>query len=274
MSAINIPFFTLANGVEIPALGLGTFPMDKEAAYRSVEAAEKIGYRLFDTSAAYGNESGIGKALNKESFITTKISNRSQKRGTVWLDFQRSRTRLRRKKIDLLLLHWPYPGKFSESWKILESLYQKGICRAIGVSNFKIHHLEELKASAAIMPMVNQFERHPMYAQDELVEYCHNNNIIPEAYTPFARMDNRLFHDERICEISRHHKRQITQVILRWNYQHGVISIPKTESPERMVENASIFDFNLSEKEMGILDSMDCGMMVRYDSDNCDFDQL
>lgn len=274
MTKLQIPSFVLSNGVEIPALGLGTFPMSKKNASVTVGAAEKIGYRLFDTSSAYGNEAGIGKALWKESFVTTKISNRSQKRGTVWLDFQKSRIRLRRGVIDLVLLHWPYPEKFSESWAVLEGFYRRGACRAIGVSNFKIHHLEELRDTAKIMPMVNQFERHPMYSQSELVEYCKENNIIPEAYTPFARMDARLIDDERVCKIASHHQKKPTQIILRWNYQHGVIAIPKSESPKRMEENASIFDFELSEAEMGILDSMDCGMRVRYDSDNCDFDQL
>lgn len=271
---IDIPCFKLANGVDIPVLGLGTYPMGKKETYHAVRFAEQLGYRLFDTSSVYGNEIGIGLGLGKRGFVTTKVSNAAQRQGKVKKEIQASRIKLRRRAIDLLLLHWPYPGKFADSWRTLERLYREGVCRSIGVANFKIHHLETLMESAEIAPMVNQFERHPMYAEKELTDWCKANGIVPEAYTPFARMDNRLFHDERLLRVSRDHDKTPTQIILRWNYQHGVISIPKTSSPKRMEENASVFDFCLSENEMEMLDSMDCGMRVRFDPDNCDFDKL
>ena len=274
MEKIVIPCFVLSNGVEMPALGLGTFPMNDEKVPVALNAAHEVGYSLFDTSASYGNERGVGKALVKEDFITTKVSNRDQKRGTVWLGVQRSRWRLCRKRIDLLMLHWPYPDKFIESWRVLEKLYKRGVCRAIGVANFKVHHLEELLESAEIAPMVNQFERHPMYAERELVDYCIAHDIVPEAYTPFARMDKRLFDDGRLKNLADKYEKKATQIILRWNYQHGVVSIPKTESSTRMLENASVFDFELSAEDMALIDSMDCGMRVRFDPDNCDFDKL
>lgn len=271
---IEIPEFELSNGVKIPALGMGTFPIGNKRIPMVMREAKRIGYTLFDTSTSYGNELGVGLSLGKHDFITTKISNCDQKNDSVRLGFRKSRLKLHRRQIDLLLLHWPYPGRFAESWKVLEELYERGACRAIGVANFKIHHLEELMETAEIAPMVNQFERHPMHADNELVEYCRAHDITPEAYTPFARMDERLFGDSRLSDIARHHEKKATQIILRWNYQNGVISIPKTESPSRMLENASIFDFELSDNEMSVIDSMDCGMRVRHDSDNCDFDKL
>lgn len=274
MTTIDIPCFKLANDIDIPVLGLGTYPMGKREVYRAVRTAERVGYTLFDTSSVYGNEIGIGLSLGKRGFVTTKVSNAAQRKGKVRKEVQASRVKLQRGVIDLILLHWPYPGKFADSWKMLEEFYREGICRSIGVANFKIHHLETLMESAEIVPMVNQFERHPMYAEKELTDWCKANGIVPEAYTPFARMDTRLFHDERLLRVSRKHNKNPTQIILRWNYQHRVVSIPKTSSPQRMKENASIFDFHLSESEMEILDSMDCGMRVRFDPDNCDFDKL
>lgn len=274
MAIVDIPTFSLSNNVAIPAIGLGTYPIASDRIPEVLHDAQEVGYTLYDTSASYGNERGIGKALRSNDFVTTKISNVDQKRGTVGIAQVRSRLRLRRKTIDLLLLHWPYPGKYCESWKVLEKLYKKGICRAIGVANFKVHHLKTLMESAEILPMVDQFERHPMYAEADLVTFCKDNGIVPEAYTPFARMDKRLFGDLRLKEIAARHDKQITQVILRWNYQHGVISIPKTESRQRMIENASVFDFTLSEQEMRSIDELDCGMRVRYDPDNCDYDKL
>ena len=274
MAEVAIPNLILSNNVAIPALGLGTYPMSNNEVVLALHSAKQIGYTLFDTSNAYGNEWGVGRCLDRDDFVTTKISNAAQRQRKVWGSFQKGRVKLRRRKIDLLLLHWPYPDRFTESWKILENLYREGACRAIGVANFKIHHLQELMESAEIAPMVNQFERHPMYAEADLTEWCKVHGIVPEAYTPFARMDERLFADARLLKISKTHGKKPTQIILRWNYQHGVVSIPKTSSPERMLENASIFDFNLSEEEMALIDSMECGMRVRFDPDSCDFDRL
>lgn len=271
---MEIPVFELSNGLKIPAIGLGTYPMSNEEAMEAISAARDIGYSLFDTSSSYGNEWGIGKALKKSDFVTTKISNLAQRENRVWLGLQKSRVKLRRRHIDLLLLHWPYPGKMKESWHMLESFYRRGVCRAIGVANFKIHHLEELLKHAEIKPMVDQFERHPLYQERELTEFCKDNGIVPEAYTPFARMDARLFKNEKLLGIANSKARKPTQIILRWNYQHGVVSIPKTSSPKRMLENASIFDFELSQEEMSVIDSMECGGRVRYDPDDCDFDRL
>lgn len=274
MNETIIPSFKLSNGIEIPALGLGTFPMNNEEVGQAIVAARKAGYSLFDTSSAYGNERGVGKVLKSNDFITTKISNSAQRENKVWIGFQKSRIKLHRRRIDLLLLHWPYPNKFAESWRILEDLYIKGVCRAIGVANFKVHHLEELMKTARISPMVDQFERHPMYQERELTEYCKMHNILPEAYSPFARMDKRLFSDNRLNMVAERHGKQPTQIILRWNYQHGVVSIPKTSSPDRMIDNAAIFDFELSQEDMSLIDSMDNDMRIRYDPDTCDYDKL
>lgn len=269
-----IPAVALSNGVEMPVLGLGTFPMNNGEVKSAIESAHEIGYTLFDTSSAYGNERGVGSSLSGNDFVTTKISNKAQRGGGVREEFVKSMVKLRRRKIDLLLLHWPYPGKYAESWGMLEGFYRKGFCRAIGVANFHEHHLRELMRDAEIAPMVNQVELHPMLSQKPLVEFCKSQGILVEAYSPFARMDERLFGNEVLARISDKHGKSMTQIILRWNYQNGVVSIPKTSSAERMKENASIFDFSLSDADMAAIDSIDSGTRVRHDPDHCDFDSL
>lgn len=269
-----IPAVTLSNGVEMPVLGLGTFPMSNGEAKSAIESAHQIGYTLFDTSSAYGNEWGVGSSLYGNDFVTTKISNRAQRGGGILEEFVKSLVKLRRRKIDLLLLHWPYPGKYVESWKVLEKLYRKGFCRAIGVANFHEHHLRELMDVMEIAPMVNQVELHPMLNQRPLVDFCESRGIVVEAYSPFARMDERLFCDAALARISCKHGKPKTQIILRWNYQNGIVAIPKTSSAERMRGNASIFDFSLTDADMSAIDSIDSGTRVRHDPDDCNFDRL
>lgn len=269
-----IPLVELRNGVKMPALGLGTFPMGDSEAKSSIESAHQVGYSLFDTSPAYGNERGVGSALSRKDFVTTKISNRAQREGHIIEEFMKSLLKLRKTRVDLLLLHWPYPGKYVESWKALEKLYRRGLCQAIGVANFHGHHLRELMNAAEVAPMVNQIELHPMLSQKSLVDFCRSQGIVVEAYSPFARMDGRLFENEALSRISEKYGKTKPQIILRWNYQNGIVSIPKTSSSLRMRENASIFDFSLLASDMLAIDSIDSNTRVRHDPDNCDFDKL
>lgn len=274
LDSVGIPTFSLANGVQMPVLGLGTYPMNNKEVPNAIRSAHAIGYTLFDTSSSYENEKGVGKALEPTDFVTTKISNRDQKSNSVERGFLKSRRKLHRKQIDLLLLHWPYPDKYLESWKVLEELYLEGKCRAIGVANFHQHHLEKLIAHAEIKPMVNQIELHPLLSQVDLVKFCKENDILVEAYSPFARMDKRLIENEVLLSLAEKHGKKVTQIILRWNYQNGIVSIPKTSSSVRMRENASIFDFVLSSEDMCLIESQNAGLRVRFDPDNCNFDIL
>lgn len=271
---VTIPSFELANGLPIPVLGLGTYPMDNDQVKVAVTEAQQVGYHLFDTSSSYGNERGIGRALSRGSFVTTKISNTAQREGKVATSLLKSMVKLRRRKVDLALLHWPYPGKFVESWRVLESFYKRGLCRAIGVANFHEHHLRELLDSAKIGPMVNQVEMHPLLQQRALQDFCRAHSIQMEAYTPFARMDARLINNEVLMGIAEKHEKKVTQVILRWLFQRDVVAIPKTQSKDRMIDNASIFDFELTSGDMEAIAALDSGVRFRFDPDNCDFDRL
>lgn len=274
VETVSIPSFELANGVKIPALGLGTYPMDDENVQVAVGEAQQVGYRLFDTSRAYGNERGIGRVLARGSFVTTKVNNAAQREGKVMSSVLKSMVKLRRARVDLILLHWPYPGRFVESWRVLEGFYRRGLCRAIGVANFHEHHLRELMDAAKVQPMVNQVEMHPLLQQRELTEFCRSHSIQMEAYTPFGRMDERLVGDETLRGIARNHGKSVTQVILRWLFQRGVVAIPKTQTRDRMIENASIFDFELSDAEMQVIRDLDSGIRFRHNPDTCDFDSL
>lgn len=268
-------YFELANGVRVPAVGLGTFPMSNKAALAAVRVATHLGYELFDTSTSYGNERGVGWGRwRRTSFITTKVSNRDQRSSSVREAFFRSAKMLHADPIDLYLLHWPQPGYFEESWRVLEDLYLEGHCRAIGVANFHVHHLQQLMLGCRVAPLVNQVEIHPLLTQKDILKFCKSNGILCEAYSPFARMDPRVVDNETINHVSAVHGKSPTQVILRWHFQNGVVSIPKTSSPKRMRANIDIFDFQLSGEEMHEIDLLNEGYRVRHDPDTCDYSKL
>jgi len=268
-------YFELANGVIIPAVGLGTFPMNNRESARAVRTALRMGYELLDTSASYGNERGVGRGKSgMPSFITTKVSNSDQRRGAVREAFSRSARALKTKTIDLYLLHWPQPGHFQQSWHEMEELYFEGLCRAIGVANFHVHHLEDLMTNCRIVPMVNQIEIHPLLTQKDLLQFCYSHGILCEAYSPFARMAPRVVYNETLQTIATKHGKLTTQVILRWNYQNGVVSIPKTSSSDRMASNLDIFDFVLSDEEIRAIDALNQDYRVRHNPDTCDYTKL
>ncbi len=266
----------LRNGIEIPKLGLGVLKAkDGAEVEQAVVAALKNGYRLIDTAAVYGNESGVGRALKKsgvpreEIFLTTKVWNSDQGYEQTLAAFERSLKKLQTSYIDLYLIHWPVAEKYKDTWKALESLYRQGKVRAIGVSNFQAHHLEDLMATAEIVPMVNQVEIHPHLQQLDLEEFAREHNILLEAWRPIMMGEVSLIPELR--SIGKKYGKSSVQVTLRWLIQRGVVVIPKSVREERIIQNADIFDFVLSVKDMNTLSTLDRGRRLGPDPDNFDF---
>lgn len=254
---------TLHNGVQMPWLGLGVFKVKEgEEAVSSVKSAIEQGYRSIDTAAIYGNEEGVGQAIKEsgvpreELFITTKVWNANQGYETTVAAFEESMKKLGLHYLDLYLIHWPVPAKakYKETWKALEYLYKAGKIRAIGVSNFQVSHLEDLMADCEVVPMVNQVEYHPRLTQNELHEFCKNNKIQLEAWSPL--MQGELLDEPTLAEIGKKYWKSVAQVILRWDIQNEVVTIPKSVKPERMKENADIFDFELTTEEMALINGL------------------
>jgi diketogulonate reductase-like aldo/keto reductase len=259
---------------------MGTFPLKGFKFARLVLKAASLGYRSFDLAPAYGNEQWFGRAMffcrnrRHDLFITTKLSNTAQRSGDVRTAFQHSLKKLGIKYLDLYLMHWPVPDLYLSSWKQMEVLYKEGMIRAIGVCNFHEHHLIRLLDSADVIPAINQIELHPLLSQKELVSFCRAQGIAVEAYSPVARMHDKLLSNETLKSIAVRHQKTVPQVIFRWNLQNGIVVIPKSSSPVRLRENISVFDFSLSDKEMESIDLLNIDFRVRFDPDNCDFSQL
>lgn len=270
----------LNNGVDMPVIGLGTFPMNKIPLVKNIRRAVQAGYTAFDTSSAYQNEKSVGWGIKfcgkkrEELFITTKISNTQQYKSNATDALKESLQKLKLSYVDLYLIHWPVPEKYLQTWKEMEKLYKDGLAKAIGVCNFHQHHIEKLLEIAEIMPAVNQVELHPLLSQNELHTYCVQQGIQMEAYTPIARMDEKLVKNEVLLKIAADHKKTVVQIILRWDYQRGIIPIPKSSNPERLKQNIDIFDFSLTESEMTAINALNQNYRVRYDPDNCDFRRL
>lgn len=267
---------TLHNGVKMPWFGLGVFKVKEGSeVVESVKAAIKNGYKSIDTAAVYKNEEGVGQALKEagvpreELFITTKVWNSDQGYESTLQAFETSLEKLALDYLDLYLIHWPVAGKYKETWKALEKLYKDGRVRAIGVSNFHVHHLKDLLADAEIKPMVNQVEYHPHLAQTELLEFCKAEGIQMEAWSPLKQ--GELLAEPTIVEIAEKHNKSSAQIILRWDLQNEVVTIPKSIKEHRLIENADIFDFELSAEDMDVLNSLNKNERVGPDPDNFDF---
>lgn len=250
----------LRNGVEIPSLGLGTYKIENDKAEEIVLEALDIGYRHIDTATVYENEEGIGRALKKtkipreELFITSKLWNDDQGYESGLKAFDDSLERLGLDYLDLYLIHWPEKLN-RESWKALEEIYESGRAKAIGVSNFHKHHIEDLLEVAKHTPMVNQYERHPYFQQNDLFEVGEDLGMVMEAWSPIAK--GKVLDDETLKEIADKYNKTVAQVVLRWQIQSGYVVFPKTEHLGRLKENFDIFDFELSKEDMETIANLD-----------------
>ena len=267
---------TLHNGVEMPYFGLGVWKASNgEEVVNAVKWALEAGYRHIDTAMIYRNEQGVGQGVREsgvsreEIFVTSKVWNSDQGYDTTLKAFDASLERLQLDTLDLYLVHWPVKGKYKETWRAMERLYKEGRVRAIGVSNFLQVHLEDLLPGVEIVPMVNQLEFHPWLVQQDLLDYCNQHQIQYEAWSPL--MQGKVFGLSTFKDLARKYDRTIAQIVLRWNLQKGVITIPKSSNPHRIVENAQLFDFALSDEDVTLIDSLDRGERVGPDPMTFDF---
>ena len=265
---------TLSNGVEIPILGFGTYKIeDDTTALNSVREAIKAGYRHIDTASFYKNEENVGNGINEglkitglkreDIFVTTKVWNTEQGYENTLHAFNNSLQRLNMDYVDLYLIHWPvtkdyadeWQDRIKETWKAMEKLYNEGKIRAIGVSNFLVHHLEELMSSCEIKPMVNQIEFHPGHNQKETVKFCKKHEIVVEAWSPLGR--GIILENEFLSEIAKKYNRTIAQICLRWIIQQDIVALPKSVTRERIKSNFEVFDFELSQDDMDKITNME-----------------
>lgn len=271
---------TLHNGVEMPWLGLGVFKVEDGAeAVNAVKDAIVNGYRSIDTAAVYQNEKGVGQGIREgleatglkreDLFVTSKVWNSDLGYESTLAAYEASLQKLGLDYLDLYLIHWPVEGKYKDAWRALEKLYNDGKVRAIGVSNFHIHHLEDLMKDAEIKPMVDQVEYHPNLTQKELHAFCKEQGIQLEAWSPL--MQGKLLDHPVLSEIADRHNKTTAQVIIRWDLQNGVVTIPKSIKEERIKSNSDVFDFELSNEEMEKIDNLNQNLRCGPDPDNFDF---
>ena len=243
----------------------------------AISSAIDAGYRFIDYSSAYGREDLIGKAIKEsgvkrsEFVLTTRISNKAQFGGMVKADFYRSLERYGMDYVDVLMFHWPVKDRYVDTWRQMQELRQEGLCKILGVSNCNIHHLEHLITETGVVPSINQVEIHPLLTQKDLLAYASRKSIVLEAYTPLARMDERLFRLPKIRKMAQKYQKTMVQLILRWHIQNGVIPVFRSLNKQRLLENMDVFDFSLSDEDMGLIDSININSRLRYDPDNCDF---
>ena len=269
----NQLFLKMNDNCQIPVVGLGTWKSEpgkttSQAVLDSLEA----GYRHIDTARAYDNETDVGRAVNDsglsrgELFITTKLWNQHQGYEEAIEACEKSLNRLNCDYIDLYLIHWPLREKRNHSWKAFIELRDRGLCKSIGVSNFTIEHLAEIEAKFGILPAVNQVEFHPYHYQKELLDYCNSKNIIIEAYSPLVhakRMD-----EPKLGTISEELGKTPAQILIRWSIQRGMVVLPKSVNKSRIIENFSVFDFDIPDSMMKKLDELDESFVTCWDPHN------
>jgi diketogulonate reductase-like aldo/keto reductase len=250
----TVECFRLNNGVLIPKIGFGTYKVeDGQETVNSIKWALEAGYRHIDTASIYRNEVSVGTGITesgidrKEIFVTSKLWNDDQGYDNTIKAFKTSLKNLNMEYLDLYLIHWPQIQNL-QSWRALEDLYNDGLIKAIGVSNFQISHLKEIIENCRIKPMINQVELHPQFPQEELREFCGKNDIFIESWGPL--MQGKIFSIPLMEELSEKYKKTIGQITLRWHYQIGVISLPKSVNKERIFSNIDIFDFEIEEEDM------------------------
>lgn len=302
---------TLANGQQMPVIGFGPGIMGYTAKYskrkrgiwsipgrawnkfikrpatkkkyiESVATAIRQGFRLIDYSAAYGDGSLVGQGIQdsgvarEKLVLTTRVSNGAQYQGkdAIREEFFRQLKGLGIDYVDILMFHWPVTGVYEETWKAMVGLYREGYVKTLGVANCHKHHLEKIFSLTEERPVINQFEIHPLFTQKELIGYCKEHGIQPEAYTPIARFDDRLVRLPLLHKIAEKYNKSFLQVVLRWHIQNGIVPVVRAMNPEHQKENLGIFDFSLTDEEMEKIDGININSRLRYDPDNCDFSIL
>ncbi len=258
-----IPTVTLKDGLQLPAIGFGTYALNGAAGVNAMVSAIDIGYRLLDSAFNYENEGAVGEAIRRSSVpreqlrITSKLPGRRQAYEQAIVTIQESLLRARLDYYDLYLIHWPNPKTvlYVEAWQALIDAQKWGLIRSIGVCNFLPEHLERLERETGVMPSINQIELHPYFSQESQRAWDNNHHIVTESWSPLGRASTVL-QDEAIKQIAATHRKSVSQIILRWHVQLGAIPLPKSASPERQLENISIFDFSLSTEEMEQIDRL------------------
>ncbi|WP_276353433.1 aldo/keto reductase [Cohnella caldifontis] len=265
----------LLNGVEMPRLGLGVWRAKAGAeTENAVAAALRTGYRLMDTASLYGNEAEVGRAIRasgitrEDIFVTTKVWNDQQGYDNAMKAFEQSFANLDLGYVDLYLVHWPVQGKYKETYRALEDLYEQGRVKAIGVSNFLVHHLEDLMGSCRIKPMVNQVEMHPLLTRKKLLMFCRKEGIQVQSWRPLMKGNLDL---PLLRELSARYGKTPAQIVIRWHLQHGIATIPKSVNESRIRENADVFDFELSPEDMVRIDGLNEDRRFGADPDHIDF---
>ena len=276
--------YRLSNGVNIPCIGFGTWQTPNgEVAVEAVKSAIRAGYTHIDTAQGYGNEESVGRAIREsgvkreELFITTKLVNDNHSYDLVMSSFAESLKKLGLDYVDLFLIHWPNPLKYrdrweeanAESWKAMEELYEAGKIRAIGISNFRKHHIDALLKTAKVKPMVNQIRLCPGETQDELVTYSRSQEMILEAYSPLGT--GKIFDVPEMKRLAEKYNRSIAQICVRWSLQQGYLPLPKSVTASRIEENIRVFDFELDEEDVKLISGLKGCVGLSGDPDNMPF---
>ncbi|MFJ7827738.1 aldo/keto reductase [Psychrobacillus sp. NPDC096623] len=266
----------LANGIEMPRLGLGVYKLtDSDIAIRAITTALDYGYRHIDTASLYANEKEVGEAVRasdvsrEDIFITTKVWNTDQGYDQTLRAFEKSLELLGMDYVDLYLTHWPVKETFVDTYRAIERLYDEKLIRATGVANHHVHHLEAIAVKANVKPMVNQVECHPRLTQFDLRAYCAEQGIAITSWSPLAR--GRILEEPTLQRISGKYGKSTAQIVIRWHLQHDLIVIPKSENPSRIAENMDVYDFELSFEDMKNIDALNLNERTGKDPDNFNF---
>ena len=273
MTTTRVPTIVLNNGMPIPQLGYGVFKINPDETVDTVRRALQVGYRHIDTAQLYHNETQVGRAVHESGvarediFVTSKLDNDSHAHQAALAAFQRSLDDLGFDYLDLFLIHWPTPavGDYVETWRAMEEIYRSGRVKAIGVSNFQPHHIQNLLEHTEIVPAVNQVELHPYFAQEKVREFNTEHGIATEAWSPIAQ--GRVLHDPAVQTIAERLSRSPAQVTLRWHLQRGDIVFPKSTTTQRMAENFDLFDFTLAEPDMAAISGLNRDERIGPDPD-------
>ncbi len=271
---MSAPTITLNTGAGIPQIGLGTWPLDDAQAADAVVAAVEIGYRHIDTATKYGNEKGVGDGVRQsgiareEIFLTTKLDGAFQGDDRAIGGLEAALERMGTDYVDLLLIHWPLPqrGLFVDTWRTFEKLHERGLARAIGVSNFRPEHLETLLAETDVVPAVNQIQLDPRITRDDHRAFHAEHGIVTESWSPLGGQGADVLQEEVVQRIAAAHGRTPAQVVIRWHVQNGFVVIPKSSSPERMRENLDVFGFELTADDLVALAALSQGPSAGVDS--------